>query len=83
MVIIFIEGAIGGALPWLVLKCSTNKRVFAYMNCGMAGSIFGVALLHILNETGQALNKKCGDYPTSYCLVALSFIIMVILIKDR
>ena len=52
MVIIFIEGAIGGALPWLVLKCSTNKRVFAYMNCGMAGSIFGVALLHILNETG-------------------------------
>lgn len=45
------------------------------------GILLGVALLHILPETGETINEKCNDYPTSYCITFVGIILMVLMIN--
>lgn len=45
------------------------------------GILLGVALLHILPETGETINEKCNGYPTSYCITFVGIILMVLMIN--
>lgn len=51
------------------------------MNICSAGILLGVALLHILPETGEALNGQCDDYPLSYVITFIAIILMTFLLK--
>jgi len=41
----------------------------------------GVALLHILPETGKTLNGKVNDFPLSYVIVFIGIMSMTIMLK--
>ena len=72
--------ALGGLLPYLLIKNKSIDKMLSYLNCASGGVMLGVSLLHILPETGEAMNEQVGDFPLSYCITFLGIILMVLIL---
>ena len=76
-----LVAAAGGFIPYLFKRSTKFEQVMSYLNCASAGILLGVALLHIIPETGEAINEACGGYPFSYCVTFCGMILMVMMLK--
>ncbi|KAH0575187.1 ZIP Zinc transporter family protein [Spironucleus salmonicida] len=79
--LILVVALLGGVLPYLVQRLAKSTRVTGRMNCLSGGMLAGVALLHIIPESGDALNHACGDFPVSSVVLFLGILAMLVVIQ--
>lgn len=83
--VIFVEGLMGGALPYLKYYLHRvfirHQNFMPYLNSFGGGVIFAVGLVHLFNEGAPKIEAWCGgDCPVAYPSLTLVVCYLLLLL---
>ena len=74
VLLVFVAGVVGVALPWLIR--ARSARMLAIGNALAGGVMLAAGIVHLLSDAARDMDEEDPDgYPTAYLLGTVGFVV--------